>query len=248
MNRTHVALTFQLMLLGLALLLRAPAAAAASPSDSAVGARLEQRFPGAKIQSVSETPVAGLYEVVVDGHIIYSDASARYVLQGTLYDTADQRNLTEERLDRLNRIPFGELLLTEAIKIVRGTGARKLAVFEDPDCPYCRKLELEALPRLNDLTVFVFLYPIEELHQGATGKSVRIWCSPDRAKAWKDAVRDGVVASAPATCSNPIAAIRALGEKYRIRATPTLVFEDGSRVAGAIPASEIEHRLAAAAK
>ncbi|HVB79435.1 MAG TPA: DsbC family protein [Candidatus Binataceae bacterium] len=234
------------VLLGLALAMQGLLAQAALPDTRAIGARLEARFPGAKIQSVSATPVAGLYEVVVDGHILYTDASARYVLRGELYDAAERRNLTQEHLDRLNRISFSALPFAQAIKIVKGSGARKLAVFEDPDCPYCRKLELESLPKVNDLTVYVFLYPLEVLHQGATEKSIRIWCSKDRAKAWEDAVRKGIVPSAPDTCRNPLAAIKSLAEKYAIQATPTLVFEDGTRVAGAIPADDLERRLAAA--
>ncbi|MDA8109430.1 MAG: DsbC family protein [Betaproteobacteria bacterium] len=231
------------VLLGLALTPAWPLAHAAEPGAAGVGARMESRFPGAKIQSVSKTPVAGLYEVVIDGHVLYTDAAARYILQGALYDAQNRRNLTQERLDELNRFVFSELPLAQAIKIVKGNGARKLAIFEDPDCPYCRKLELETLPKMNDLTVYVFLYPLEVLHRGATEKSIRIWCSKDRAKAWEDAVREGIAPSAPDTCANPLASIKSLAEAHDIRATPTLVFADGSRVAGAIPADELERRL-----
>ena len=233
------------IVLGLAL---APAwllAQAAQPDDAAVAAKVEARFPGAKVQSVRKTPLPGLYEVAIDGQILYTDAAARYVLQGALYDAATG-NLTRERLEQLNRFVFSELPLGQAIKIVKGTGARKLAIFEDPDCPYCRKLELETLPKVNDLTMYVFLYPLEVLHRGATEKSIRIWCSKDRAKAWEDAVRKGIAPGAPDTCANPLASIKALAERHDIRATPTLVFADGSRVAGAIPADELERRLAAA--
>ena len=229
--------------LGAALCSAGAFAQATQPDERAVRARVEDRFLGDAVQSVRATPVPGLYEVVVDGHILYTDASARYVFQGTLYDAVARRNVTREHLDRLNRVPFSALPLEQSIKIVKGTGARKLAIFEDPDCPYCRKLELESLPKLNDLTVYVFLYPLEVLHKGATEKSIRIWCSKDRAKAWEDAVREGVVPSAPNGCGNPVAAIKAFAEKYAIRATPTLVFADGSRVAGAIPAADIERRL-----
>lgn len=234
------------LLLGMALQLVPLAARAGSHEERTVRAQLEERFPGAKIQSVRETPVKGLYEVVVDRHIVYTDASARYILQGSLYDDAERRDLTQERLDQLNGFVFSELPFRQAIKIVKGTGARKLAIFEDPDCPYCRKLELETLPKVNDLTVYVFLYPLEVLHQGATEKSIRIWCSKDRAAAWEDTVRKGIAPGAPDTCPNPLATIKALAEAHDIRATPTLVFEDGSRVAGAIPADELERRLRAA--
>lgn len=233
-------------LLGALALVPAWPAQAADPGAAAVGARVESRFPGARIQGVSATPIAGLYEVLVDGHILYTDASARYIIEGALYDAQEQRNITQERLDKLNRFVFSELPLAQAIKIVKGNGARKLAIFEDPDCPYCRKLELEALPGVNNLTLYVFLYPLEVLHPGASDKSLRIWCSKDRASAWENAVRKGVAPSAPDSCENPLASIKALAERHGIRATPTLVFADGSRVAGAIPADELERRLAAA--
>ena len=231
--------------LGAALCSAGAFAQATQPDERAVRARVEDRFLGDAVQSVRATPVPGLYEVVVDGHILYTDASARYVFQGTLYDAVARRNVTREHLDRLNRVPFSALPLEQSIKIVKGTGARKLAIFEDPDCPYCRKLELETLPKVNDLTEYVFLYPLEVLHHGATERSIRIWCSADRAKAWEDAVRKGIAPSAPDTCPNPVASIKALAEAHDISATPTLVFEDGTRVAGAIPADELERRLGA---
>jgi thiol:disulfide interchange protein DsbC len=218
-------------------------AGGASADEVAVKRQFELRFPGMTVTSVTPAPIPGLYEVFVHGQLLYSDAEVKYVLQGALIDAASRRNLTEDRLAKLNGIPFDQLPLDQAIKIVKGDGKRRVAIFEDPDCPYCRRLEQQELTRIDNLTMYILLYPLEELHRGATDKSIRIWCSPDRAKAWSDAAVKGVNPTSPPNCKHPIESLKKFAEARGIRATPTLVFEDGSRVAGAIPAAEIEKRL-----
>ena len=218
-------------------------AQAAGADEAGVKKRFEARFPGAAVTSVAPAPVPGLYEVFVHGGLVYTDEEVKYILDGSLIDAASRRNLTEERLGRLNGIPFEQLPLGSAIKIVKGNGNRKLAIFEDPDCPFCRRLEGE-LARVDNVTMYVLLYPLEQLHPGATGKSIRIWCSADRAKAWTDAVLGKGNPSAPADCQHPIESVKKFAEARRIFATPTLVFENGLRVAGAIPAADIEKKLA----
>jgi thiol:disulfide interchange protein DsbC len=220
-------------------------ASEAVADEAAVKRQFELRFPGAAVTSVTPAPMPGLYEVFVEGQLLYTDAEVTYVLQGALIEAASRRNLTEDRLEKLNAIPFDQLPLGQAIKIVKGDGRRRVAIFEDPDCPYCRRLEQQELTRIDNLTMYILLYPLEQLHPGATDKSIRIWCSPDRAKAWSDAALRGVAPISPPSCKHPIESLKRFAEARGIRATPTLVFEDGSRVAGAIPAAEIEKRLAA---
>lgn len=230
------------LVLALALL----AAGTARADEAAVKRLFESRFPGVTVTSVRAAPMPGLYELFVNGELLYADEKVDYVLQGSLIRAADRRNLTEERLEKLKGIPFAQLPLDLAIKIVKGDGSRKVAVFEDPDCPFCRRLEQDALAHVDNLTMYVLLYPLEGLHPGATDKSARIWCSPDRGKAWTDAVLGKANPSAAATCKTPLEALKKFAETRGIFATPTLVFEDGSRVAGAIPAADIEKRLSAA--
>ena len=217
----------------------------ARADEEAVKKQFQNRFPGATVKSVTPAPVQGLYEVFVDGQLIYTDAEVNYIFQGHLIDAAERRNLTEERLGKLNGIPFDQLPLGLAIKIVKGNGKRRIAIFQDPDCPFCKRLEQQELTRIDNLTMYILLYPLEQIHPGATEKSIRIWCSPDRAKAWHDAILRGVNPIAAATCKHPVETLKKFAEARGIFATPTLVFEDGTRAAGAIPAADIERLLAA---
>lgn len=218
-------------------------AQAARADEAAVKKRFENRFPGAAVTSVVPAPLPGMYEVFVQDQLLYTDEEVNYVLSGSLIDAASRRNLSEERLGRLRAISFDQLPLGSAIRIVKGNGSRKLAIFEDPDCPFCRRLEQE-LVHVDNVTMYVLLYPLEQLHPGATAKSIRIWCAQDRAKAWTDAVLGRANLNAPADCKHPIEPLKKFAEGHRIFATPTMVFENGTRVAGAIPAADIEKKLA----
>ena len=221
--------------------------AIAQADENSIKAEFQRRFPGSPpVQSVAPTPLPGIYEVVVGNQIFYTDQGINYIFQGSLIDAKAHRNLTEERLQKITGIPFEKLPLKFAIKLVKGDGKRKLAIFEDPDCPYCKKLEREALPAIDNVTLYIFLYPIAQLHPAATEKSKQIWCSRDRAKAWTDVILKDIQPTAVATCDNPIDTLQQFAREYRINATPTLIFADGRRVPGALPAPEIERLLDAA--
>jgi thiol:disulfide interchange protein DsbC len=226
-----------------------PAAKAkASASDADLGAltrTLEQKFPGAAIRNVARTPYFGLYEAQVDEQLVYTDSKAVYVLVGSVYDTDSKRNLTEARMRELNRVEFSSLPLDLAIKKVKGTGERKLAVFSDADCPFCAKLETE-LKGIDNVTIYTFLYPIDQLHPDAARKSRLIWCAPDKTKAWDDFFVSGKLPDNAGDCKNPMQATAELGRKMRVNATPTLVFADGSVVPGALPTAQLEQQLAQA--
>jgi thiol:disulfide interchange protein DsbC len=193
------------------------------------------------IDEIRKMPMAGLYEVRVNGtDIFYSDAQGNYLFQGDMHDTKERRNLTKERVDKLTAIKFDTLPMKDAFTIVRGTGKRKLAVFEDPNCGYCKQFESD-LQKVNNVTIYMFLYPI--LSDDSVEKSKAIWCAKDKGKAWQDwMVRD--VEPITATCDTS-AIIRNVefGHKFKIDGTPMLVFTDGSRVPGAIGASQVEKRL-----
>jgi thiol:disulfide interchange protein DsbC len=186
----------------------------------------------------------GLYEIRVNGNeIYYTDAEANYLVQGNLIDTRQKRNLTEERIEKLSAIDFNALPFKDAFTIVRGNGKRQLAVFEDPNCGYCKRFERD-LQKVDNVTVYMFLYPI--LGADSTEKSKAIWCAKDRALAWQDWVlREQAAAPAAAMCdTSALARNVELGRTYKITGTPTLVFANGNRVPGAIDTQQIEQHLA----
>ena len=209
---------------------------------AAVKKLVEQRFPGAEILSVTKSPYFGLYEVQFDGQLIYTDPKVTYVVVGAIYEAATKTNLTEERLRKLNRVAIDELPLNLALKKVKGNGQRKLVVFSDADCPFCKRLEDE-LKSIDNVTLYTFLYPIDQLHPDAARKSKVIWCAPDRLKAWDEFFASGKLPDNKGDCDNPVAATATLGQKLRVTATPTLVFADGNVIPGALPAQRLEVEL-----
>ena len=215
----------------------------AGAQEAAIRKTLKERIPELpKIVSISKTPINGLYEVLLeDNEIYYADASGNHLVQGSLIDTRTKRNLTEERADKLNAIAFNTLPIKDAITIVRGNGQRKLAVFEDPNCGYCKRFERD-LQKVDNITVYLFLYPI--LGADSMDKSRHIWCAKDQSKAWLDYMtRD--TAPAVASCdSSALTRNVEFGRKHKISGTPTLLTQDGKRVPGAIPVAQIEQLIA----
>ena len=215
---------------------------AAIAQEAAIRKNLAERLPSLPpIEEVSKAPMNGLYEIRVSGNeIFYTDAEGNFLIQGNLIDTKLRRNLTEERVDKLNAVAFDALPLKDAFTIVRGNGKRKMAVFEDPNCGYCKRFERD-MQKVTDVTVYMFLYPI--LSADSADKSKNIWCAKDRSKAWLDLmVRDQAVV--PASCdSSALARNIEFGKKYRITGTPTLIFADGTRVPGAISTQQVEKYL-----
>lgn len=230
-------------------LLMLVAAATAQADETAVRKQYQALFPKAVIESVQRGPVPGLYEVFSDGRIHYVDDDVSHLIQGSIYDVKTRKNLTEERLQKLTALPFNQLPFDLAIKYVKGEGKRQLAVFEDPDCPYCRQLE-QAFSKLDNVTIYVFLYPIEDLHPGATEKARQIWCAPDRGKAWLDVMLHRAKVEKVetlTTCDNPVDKLVQLGRRYRITGTPTMILSDDRRMPGAVPAERLETLLNEAA-
>ena len=216
-----------------------------APEAAGLKKVLEQKFPGAEIRGIAKTPYFGLYEVVLDEQIVYTDAKAKYMLVGAVYDTESKTNLTEERQRKQNRVNVAALPLDFAIKKVKGNGERKLVVFSDPDCPFCARLE-KTLKNIDNTTVYTFLFPIDQLHPDAARKSRMIWCAPDRQKAWDAHYDSGTLPDNLGECENPVARTQAIGASLKINATPTLIFADGSIVPGAIPAERLESEFAKA--
>ena len=237
---------------------RAPAAkASATPSAKSTKAKadvpagdtdgikklLEDKFPGATISNIVKSPFAGLYEAQFDDQIVYTDAKVSFVFVGSVFDADSKRNLTEEKMRKLSRIAWDSLPLDLAMKKVKGNGQRKLVVFADADCPFCARLESE-LKNIDNVTIYTFLYPIDQLHPDAARKSKMIWCAPDKVKAWDAFFASGALPDNKGDCDTPLAATHDLGQKLKVNATPTMVFADGSVVPGALPAQRLEAEIA----
>lgn len=229
-----------LVLLGPVLALAQAAEPAGKLTNEAIIKRtVESRLGGVKVEAVAKTPYLGLYEVRLDGEILYTDEKINYIFSGNIIDAKSMQNITEKRLRDLTAIKWENLPLDAAVKTVRGNGKRTLAVFSDPNCPYCKRFEKD-LAKVDDVTIYTFLYPI--LSQDSHEKSKAVWCSADKSKAWSDLMLNGT-APAVARCDTPIDKNVELGRKYRVTGTPTLVFANGERVPGAIPVEQIEKLL-----
>jgi thiol:disulfide interchange protein DsbC len=221
--------------------------AMAQGHEATIRKNLSERIPQIpKIEEITPTPLAGIYELRLStNEIYYSDATGNYLIQGSLIDTKSKRNITEEREAKLSAIDFNALPLKDAITIVHGNGKRKLAVFEDPNCGYCKRFERD-LAKVDNVTVYLFLLPV--LGPSSVEKSRNVWCAKDQATTWVNLMQKDT--PAPAAQCNTAAIDRNLefARKYKITGTPTLVAQDGTRVPGAIDSAKIERLLAEASK
>jgi thiol:disulfide interchange protein DsbC len=233
------------------LLLAAGALAVVATTAMAGEAEIRKNLPARipqfpPIDEVTKSPVPGIYEVRVNGfQLYYTDEQGNYLLQGNLIDVKSRKNLTEERVEKLSEVAFDKLPMGDAIKIVRGNGKRRLAVFEDPNCGYCKHFE-QSMKAVDNITVYLFLYPV--LGPDSTVKARDIWCSKDRAKTWGNWMDTGArPATAGSGCDTAgVERNVEFGRRYNITGTPTLIFSDGTRAPGAIPADQVEKQLAAA--
>ena len=198
---------------------------------------------GVKIESIKETPYGGLYEIRAGGDILYTDKNAQYLIVGHVFNAKTSQDLTKERLDEINKVKFSDLPLEAAMKTVKGDGKRVMAVFEDPNCGYCKRFRQTTLKEIDNVTVYTFMYNI--LSPDSAIKSKNIWCAADRSKAWDDWMLNGkAAAEAPASCLTPNDKVFELGKKLRVTGTPSIFFTDGSRIPGAVDAKSLEAKLA----
>lgn len=215
---------------------------AAHANEVEVKKAVETFIGSPAVESVAKVPYGGLYEVVLkSGELVYTDEKVSFVVDGRVIDTKTRKDVTAARLAQLSSIDFASLPLDQAIKQVRGNGARVLVTFEDPNCTYCKRLGKE-LVQLKDVTLYTFLYPI--LSPDSTEKSRNIWCAKDRAKAWNEWILEAKVPTAAKCDSAVVDRNVALGQKLRVNGTPTLFLADGRRLGGYLPAAELEQQLA----
>ena len=211
--------------------------------EAAIRENLPKRIPGLpQIDEVTKSPIAGLYEVRMGTEILYTDERGEYILEGSLIETRTRTNLTEARIDKLTAIDFSKLPLKDAIVWKQGTGARKMVVFADPNCGYCKKFESE-MQQVKDVTVYTYLVPI--LGGDSPSKSRDIWCSKDNSAVWRDWMIKGVAPQRSMGQCDITALQRNLefAKKHRVNSTPSIVFEDGKRVAGAMAPDQVEKQL-----
>jgi thiol:disulfide interchange protein DsbC len=219
------------------------AAWAETAQEAAIRKLVEPRLgDGAKVQSVVKTPYSGLFEVRIGNDIVYTDAKAQYLFVGRVVDSQTYQDYTKDRVDEISRIKFSSLPLESALKTVKGNGARKIAVFEDPNCGYCKRFR-NTLKDVDNVTVYTFMYNI--LSPDSAVKSKNVWCAPDRSKAWDEWMLNGKQAPTAAdSCATPNDKILALGQQLKVTGTPTIFFADGSRIPGAVDAKALEAKLA----
>ena len=227
-----------------AIVLAACLAPAALADEAAIRKNIAERLPDIpKIDEITKTAIPGIYEVRFGTDVLYTDENGNYLIQGELVDTKTRVNITEQRIAKLTAIDFKALPLKDAIVWKQGTGERKLVVFADPNCGYCKKFERD-LQEVKNVTVYTFLYPI--LGGDSPEKSRAIWCAKDNTKAWRDWMIRGTPIEASPNCdASALQRNFAFGKKHRINGTPGLVFEDGSQKAGALNAEAIEKMLVA---
>jgi thiol:disulfide interchange protein DsbC len=212
-------------------------------ADEASVKKLVEAKLGNKVQSVTKTPYGGLYEVYVDKNLHYTDEKVSFILYGVLVDTKTNLNVTEQRMRKLTALNMAQLPpLNMAIKRVKGNGKRELRVFSDPQCPFCRKLEAQ-LDRINNVTIYIYPFPLETKFPGSTNLAKSIWCSSDKAKAWEDWTLRALRPTGRTDCANPIEQIDAVATKLNIDTTPTLVFADGGVLKQYVSAEDIERFL-----
>ena len=241
MVKVKVALAF-------AAVLFAGCVGAEQPAEVTIRKAVEERLgAAAKVESVTATPYAGLYEVRVGNEIIYTDKNAEYLFIGNVFNAKTSQNLTKARTDEINRIKFSELPFGLALKTVKGKGERVIAIFEDPNCGYCKRFRQTTLKQADNITVYTFMYNI--LSPDSFVKSANVWCSPDRNKTWDDWMINGKTPPASSKkCDNPNDKVVELGQKLRIEGTPAIFFADGSRVSGMIDLKTLEAKFASIKK
>jgi thiol:disulfide interchange protein DsbC len=215
-------------------------------NEAQIRKALEPKLGGAKIEGIQPGPIPGLWEVrfrTEQGvRVLYSDATGAYVIEGNIYDLRASRDLTAERLRKLNAVKFESLPLDLAVKVQRGNGKRVLAMFSDPYCPACRQFERN-LAQIDDITIYVFMYPV--IRPENVDHSRAVWCSPDRARAWLElaAAPRPKVPEAGASCANPVDKVLETGRKLGVNSTPTLFLANGERLSGGLAAGDLKELL-----
>ncbi|NNH24911.1 DsbC family protein [Acinetobacter terrestris] len=201
-----------------------------------VKSNLSKQHPKLNIENIQSTDMKGIYSGSMDGQVVYLGEDAQHILVGSMYRLSDQKNLTQDLVLKQNSIDWKKLPLQDAVKSVRGNGKRQIAIFSDPNCPYCKQLEAE-LSKLNDVTIYTFIYPIKTQ---SIAVSKQVFCEKYPALAWSNLISKGIQPSSKKTCANPVERNLSLGKSLGLTGTPAIIFSNGFKVMGSHPAQEIE--------
>lgn len=232
--------------IALCALLGASIAHATDNATSTLMQTLQKRFPTIRISAVQPSPVPGLFQVIAGDQVVYTDATGDHMIVGRMMDTQTRQDMSAQALDAFYTIDFKSLPFSQAIRIVKGNGEHKVALFADPDCPFCRQLEQSMRP-ITNVTVYLFLLPLEQVHPHAMADATAIWCAPDRASAWTNWMLNRTPIPTGGSCANsPIASISALANSLHVHSTPTIFLENGKRIDGAVPVSQLQGMIAQA--
>ena len=235
-------MTKNLKHMSIGLLLLSMASSVFALNEKQIRTEIQKRLgTSANVRNVTPSPIPGLFEVQVNNEIFYTDSNAKYLIQGEMVELASGNNLTTKRQEDINRIKWSDLPQAQAFKVVRGNGSRQIAVFSDPNCGYCKRLE-KTLQQLDNVTIYNYLIPI--LSADSALKSKQIWCAADQQKVWNDWMLNNLGPSGKSDCANPIDKNLTLAKNYGINGTPTIFFTDGSRFPGAVQLADIEKKLA----
>ena len=211
--------------------------------ETAILANLRQAYPSTTFKSVKSTQLPGIFEVAMGKNVAYVGEDVRYFLFGHLFDMKTQTDLTEgKKLENETRVDFKKLPFQDAVVTVRGDGSRKVAIFSDPDCPYCKQLE-QTLATLNNITIYTFMFPIDQLHPQSKAKTIAVWCASDRAKAWEGLMKTGQAPTGNNQCEHPIDRNIALAQALGINGTPSVIAPNGTLVPGALTTARLEQIL-----
>jgi len=226
---------------------QAPASASASePAPEAVTATirkaLEPVLRGGKVDEVRRTPLPGIYEARLGNTLLYVDEKGQYLFyEGDLIELKGLRNLTQERVEQLQAIRFDDLPLNLALKQVVGKGSRRIAVFEDPNCGFCKRMRAD-LVKLDDITIYTF--PMAFLAADSDTKARKALCADDPVKAWNELLLQNKLPNNPGSCDTSIEKVRELTQKLGITGTPVTYFSNGKRLSGYAPPERFNALLA----
>jgi thiol:disulfide interchange protein DsbC len=235
-------MTKNLKHVSIGLLLLGMASSVFALNEKQIRTEIQKRLgTSANVRNVTPSPIPGLFEVQVNNEIFYTDSNAKYLIQGEMVELASGNNLTTKRQEDINRIKWSDLPQAQAFMVVRGSGSRQIAVFSDPNCGYCKRLE-KTLQQLDNVTIYNYLIPI--LSADSALKSKQIWCAADQQKVWNDWMLNNLGPSGKSDCANPIDKNLTLAKNYGVNGTPTIFFTDGSRFPGAVQLADIEKKLA----
>ena len=210
---------------------------AVSMADVAtVSKNIKQQHPQLKLDNIQATEMKGIYSASMDGQVVYLNEDAQHILAGSMIRLKDQHNLTKDLLIQQNSVDWKKLPLQDAIKSVRGTGKRQIAIFSDPNCPYCKQLEAE-LKKLDNITIYTFILPLKAQ---SVAPSKQVYCEKNPALAWENLITKAQLPTSQTSCANPVERNMALAHRLGVNGTPAIIFSNGFKVMGAYPAAQIE--------